>query len=60
MKCICVKNGQVDKIVLNKACSLGCGSFIQNFAESLNCSIQDFAKRALFAKSSRCTDICEF
>jgi predicted CoA-substrate-specific enzyme activase len=60
MKCIYVKNGQVDKIVLNEACSSGCGSFIQNFAESLNCSTQDFAKRALFAKSpvdlgSRCT-----
>lgn len=60
MKCIYVKNGQVDKIILNEACSSGCGSFIQNFAESLNCSTQDFAKCALFAKSpvdlgSRCT-----
>lgn len=60
MKCIYVKNGQVDKIILNEACSSGCGSFIQNFAESLNCTTQDFAKYALFAKSpvdlgSRCT-----
>jgi predicted CoA-substrate-specific enzyme activase len=60
MKCIYVKNDLVDKIILNEACSSGCGSFIQNFAESLNSTIQDFAKHALFAKNpvdlgSRCT-----
>jgi predicted CoA-substrate-specific enzyme activase len=60
MKCIYIKNGLVDKIILNEACSSGCGSFIQNFAESLNSTTQDFAKCALFAKNpvdlgSRCT-----
>ncbi|MDR2426525.1 MAG: acyl-CoA dehydratase activase-related protein [Endomicrobium sp.] len=60
MKCIYVKNGLIDKIVLNEACSSGCGSFIQNFAESLNYSIENFAKLALFSKKpvdlgSRCT-----
>lgn len=60
MKCIYVKNGLIDKIILNEACSSGCGSFIQNFAESLGYSVQDFAQLALFAKKpvdlgSRCT-----
>ena len=60
MKCIYVKNGLIDKIILNEACSSGCGSFIQNFAESLNYSVADFAGLALFAKNpvdlgSRCT-----
>jgi predicted CoA-substrate-specific enzyme activase len=60
MKCIYIKNGLVDKIILNEACSSGCGSFIQNFAESLSSTTQDFAKCALFAKNpidlgSRCT-----
>ena len=60
MKCIYVKNGLIDKIILNEACSSGCGSFIQNFAESLNYGVADFAQLALFAKKpvdlgSRCT-----
>jgi predicted CoA-substrate-specific enzyme activase len=60
MKCIYVKNGLIYKIILNEACSSGCGSFIQNFAQSLNYSVQDFAELALFAKKpvdlgSRCT-----
>ncbi|MCA6072725.1 MAG: hypothetical protein LE178_04230 [Endomicrobium sp.] len=36
MKCIYVKNGLIDKIILNEACPSGCGSFMQNFAQSLN------------------------
>ena len=45
---------------LNEACSSGCGSFIETFAKSLNYSVQDFAKEALFAKNpidlgTRCT-----
>ena len=45
---------------LNEACSSGCGSFIETFAKSLNYSVADFAKVALFAPSpidlgSRCT-----
>jgi predicted CoA-substrate-specific enzyme activase len=60
MKCIYVKNGLIDKIILNEACSSGCGSFIQNFAQSLNYSVADFANLALFSKKpvdlgSRCT-----
>lgn len=60
MKCIYVKNGLIDKIILNEACSSGCGSFIQNFAESLGYTVQDFAELALFAEKpvdlgSRCT-----
>ena len=60
MKCIRLKNGAVDTIMLNEACSSGCGSFIENFANSLGYSAQDFAKEALFAKhpvdlGTRCT-----
>jgi activator of 2-hydroxyglutaryl-CoA dehydratase len=60
MKCIYVNNGLINKIILNEACSSGCESFIQNFAQSLNYTVQDFAKLGLFAKrpvdlGSRCT-----
>ena len=49
MKCIKIKNQTVDSVQLNEACSSGCGSFIETFAKSLNYSVQDFAKAALFA-----------
>lgn len=60
MKCIKIKNHTVDSVQLNEACSSGCGSFIENFAQSLNYSVQDFAKEALFAQhpidlGTRCT-----
>ena len=60
MKCIKLKNGSVDTILLNEACSSGCGSFIENFANSLGYTAEDFAKEALFAKNpidlgTRCT-----
>ena len=60
MKCIKLKDGSVDTIMLNEACSSGCGSFIENFATSLGYSVVDFAREALFAKSpvdlgTRCT-----
>ncbi len=60
MKCIKIKNGTVDSVQLNEACSSGCGSFIETFAKSLNYDVADFAKIALFAKNpidlgSRCT-----
>ena len=60
MKCIKLKNGAVDNILLNEACSSGCGSFIENFANSLGYSAQAFAEEALFAKApvdlgTRCT-----
>ncbi|MCR4937617.1 MAG: 2-hydroxyacyl-CoA dehydratase [Lachnospiraceae bacterium] len=60
MKCIKIKNGNVDSVMLNEACSSGCGSFLETFAKSLNLSVQDFAKAALFAEhpidlGTRCT-----
>ncbi|MGN0436783.1 MAG: acyl-CoA dehydratase activase-related protein [Wujia sp.] len=60
MKCIKIKNNVVDNVMLNEACSSGCGSFIETFAKSLNYDVKDFAKVALFAESpidlgSRCT-----
>ena len=60
MKCIKIKNQTVDSVQLNEACSSGCGSFIETFAKSLNFTVQDFAKEALFAKNpidlgTRCT-----
>ena len=60
MKCIKIKNQTIDSVQLNEACSSGCGSFIETFAKSLNYSVQDFAKEALFAKNpidlgTRCT-----
>ena len=60
MKCIKIKNKTVDSVQLNEACSSGCGSFIETFAQSLNYSVQDFAKAALFAEhpidlGTRCT-----
>ena len=51
MKCIKIKDGTVDSVQLNEACSSGCGSFIETFAKSLNYSVKDFAKEALFAKN---------
>ena len=60
MKCIKIKNQTVDSVQLNEACSSGCGSFIETFAKSLNFSVADFAKEALFAQNpidlgTRCT-----
>ena len=60
MKCIKIKNQTVDSVQLNEACSSGCGSFIETFAKSLNYTVEDFAKAALFAKNpidlgTRCT-----
>ncbi len=60
MKCLRIKNGVIDSILLNEACSSGCGSFIETFANSLNMSVDDFAKEALKSQNpvdlgSRCT-----
>ena len=60
MKCIKIRNQTVDSVQLNEACSSGCGSFIETFAKSLNYTVQDFAKAALFAQhpidlGTRCT-----
>ncbi|MCI8393585.1 MAG: 2-hydroxyglutaryl-CoA dehydratase, partial [Clostridia bacterium] len=60
MKYIKLKNGAIDNIMLNEACSSGCGSFIETFAKSLNISIEDFVNEALTSRTpvdlgSRCT-----
>ncbi len=60
MKCLRIKEGIIDSVLLNEACSSGCGSFLENFANSLNISVKEFAKRALEAKNpvdlgTRCT-----
>ena len=60
MKYIKMKNGAIDNIMLNEACSSGCGSFIETFAKSLKLEISEFVKEAIEAKKpvdlgSRCT-----
>ncbi|MDD3256751.1 MAG: acyl-CoA dehydratase activase [Methanocorpusculum sp.] len=60
MKCFKIRNGAVDSIFLNEACSSGCGSFIETFARALGYEIEEFAKLGLFVKhpvnlGSRCT-----
>ena len=60
MKYIKMKNGAIDNIMLNEACSSGCGSFIETFAKSLNLNIGEFVNSALEARrpvdlGSRCT-----
>ena len=60
MKCFKIRNGVIDNIFLNEACSSGCGSFLQTFASTLGYDIAEFAKIGLFAKhpvdlGSRCT-----
>ncbi len=60
MKCMRVKNGEIESILLNEACSSGCGSFIQNFANALGMESAEFAKIGLTAENpvdlgSRCT-----
>ena len=54
MKCIKYqKTRAVDSVLLNEACSSGCGSFIETFAKgSLNYNVQDFAKDCSFCKTS--------
>lgn len=60
IKCFFVKNGIPDRLMLNEACSAGCGSFIENFAQGLGLDAGEFAKLALTAKEPvdlgvRCT-----
>ena len=60
MKCLQMKDGAITSIQLNEACSAGCGSFLSNFANSMNQDIKQFAQEALLAKKpvdlgSRCT-----
>ena len=60
IKCFKIKNNAIDSIMLNEACSSGCGSFIQTFAGAMGYDIANFAQLGLFAKApvelgSRCT-----
>ena len=60
MKCFKIRNGAVDSIMLNEACSSGCGSFIETFAKALGYDIATFSKLGLFSPhpvnlGSRCT-----
>ncbi len=60
MKCFKIRNGAVDSIMLNEACSSGCGSFIETFAKALGYEIASFSKLGLFTQKpvnlgSRCT-----
>ncbi len=60
VKCFKIRGGAVDSILLNEACSSGCGSFIETFANALGYNIADFSKLGLFDKApvnlgSRCT-----
>ena len=60
MKCFKIEEGAISNIFLNEACSSGCGSFLQTFAEALGRYVKEFAKLGLFADrpvdlGSRCT-----
>ena len=60
IKCFQIKNGLIDSLYLNEACSSGCGSFLQTFADTLGLSSAEFARLGLFADApadlgSRCT-----
>lgn len=60
IKCFKIHNGAIDSIMLNEACSSGCGSFLETFAKSMGYTAEEFAKKAIYATSpvdlgSRCT-----
>lgn len=60
IKCFKIRDGAIDDIFLNEACSSGCGSFLQTFANALGKTSEEFAKLAIYAKNpvdlgSRCT-----
>ncbi len=60
IKCFRIKNGAVDSIMLNEACSSGCGSFLETFAKNTGCTAAEFAERGLFSEhpvnlGTRCT-----
>ena len=60
IKCFRIRGGAIDSIMLNEACSSGCGSFVETFAKSMGYGIAEFAKRGLYARApvdlgSRCT-----
>ena len=47
MKCLKIKAGNIENIMLNEACSSGCGSFLDTFAKGMNLGIEDFVAEAL-------------
>ncbi len=60
IKCFKIRGGAIDSIMLNEACSSGCGSFLETFAKSMGCSIAEFAEKGIFGNNpvnlgSRCT-----
>ncbi len=60
MKCMRIKDKAIYNIMLNEACSSGCGSFLETYAKSVEMEVEDFSKEALFAKypvdlGTRCT-----
>lgn len=60
MKCMKIKDGAIYNIMLNEACSSGCGSFLETYAKSVNLDTNAFAEEALFAENpvdlgTRCT-----
>lgn len=60
IKCFKIRNNAIDNIFLNEACSSGCGSFLQTFAEALDYDIKDFSRLGIYADrpvdlGSRCT-----
>ena len=60
IKCFKIRNGAIDSIMLNEACSSGCGSFLETFAKAMGYSIEEFAEKGLHGKApvdlgSRCT-----
>lgn len=60
IKCFRIRDGVIDSVMLNEACSSGCGSFLETFAGALGLTAEEFAKKGLFARApaelgSRCT-----
>ncbi len=60
MKCITIKDGIINQVILNEACSSGCGSFIESLSKSMELEVHEFAQKALFSKNpmdlgTRCT-----
>lgn len=60
MKCMKIKDGAIYNIMLNEACSSGCGSFIETYAKSVDMKVEDFARIGLMSENpvdlgTRCT-----
>ncbi len=60
IKCFRIRAGAIDSLFLNEACSSGCGSFLQSFAQVLGYDMEEFSRLALYAPTpvdlgSRCT-----